>query len=31
MSLSLFCLHANGCSHSDLKPANILFNVNEKS
>ena len=20
LSLSLFCLHANGCSHSDLKP-----------
>ena len=26
MSLSLFCLHTNGCFHGDMKPANILIN-----
>ena len=25
MSLTLFCLHSNGCFHGDIKPANILI------
>ena len=31
MSLSLLCLHLNQCFHGDIKPANILVDLDSKN